>query len=96
MIDEGVVLHVAKLARVDLTDAEVKKFSGQLDRVFGYMEILNEVDTKGVVETSQVTGLTNVMEKDEIVAGQAGREELLACTELPVDSNQIRVSRAVK
>ncbi|MBI2634812.1 Asp-tRNA(Asn)/Glu-tRNA(Gln) amidotransferase subunit GatC [Candidatus Peregrinibacteria bacterium] len=96
MIDESTVRHVSKLARIDLTDGEVRKFSGQLEKVFGYMEILNEVDVLGAAETSQVTGLKNVTEKDEIVRGQAGRGELLKCTELPVDSNQIRVSRAVK
>lgn len=96
MIDEKQVRHVAKLARIDLTDSEVKKFSKQLAKVFGYMEILNELDTKNVKETSQVTGLNNVMEKDEVKHGQSSREELLAATELPIDSKQIRVLPAIK
>ena len=95
MLDEKQVRHVAKLARIDLTDEEVKKFAGQLSKVFGYMEILNEVDTKDVIETSQVTGLKNVMEKDEIRSAQSSREELLNCSELPIDSKQIRVKRVV-
>lgn len=95
MIDEKQVRHVAKLARIDLTDIEVKKFSEQLAKVFGYMEILNELDTKNVKETSQVTGLSNVMEKDEVKKGQSSREELLGATELPIDSKQIRVLPAI-
>ena len=59
------------------------------------MDILSEVDTKNVPETSQVTGLSNVMEKDEILTTQSTREELLDCTELPVESKQIKVSRAI-
>ncbi len=96
MLSEDQVKHVAKLARIKLTDAEVKKFGKQLSAVLSYMDILNEVDTEKVAETSQVTGLKNVMEKDEILHGPCGREELLKCSELPVDSNQVRVLRAVK
>lgn len=95
MLDEDKVRHVAKLARISLTDKEVKKFSGQLSKVFDYMDILNEVDTKNVVETSQVTGLKNVMAKDEISRSKCVREELLGCTELPVDSDQVRVLPAI-
>ncbi|MFA6917234.1 MAG: Asp-tRNA(Asn)/Glu-tRNA(Gln) amidotransferase subunit GatC [Candidatus Gracilibacteria bacterium] len=96
MLDEKQVRHVAKLARIALTDAEVKKFTKQLSDVLGYMDILNEVDTKKVAETSQVTGLRDVFGIDEVVKGQASREELLGCTELPVDSKQVRVMAAIK
>lgn len=96
MLDEKQVRHVAKLARVALTDAEVKKFTKQLSDVLGYMDILNEVDTKNVIETSQVTGLRDIFDNDEIKKGQASREELLKCTELPVDSKQVRVMHAIK
>jgi len=96
MIDEKQVRHIAKLARIDLTDAEVKKFTKQLSGVFGYMEVLNELDTKNVKETSQVTGLSNIMEKDKVEKGLLTREELLQATELPIESNQIRVLPAIK
>lgn len=96
MLDEDKVRHVAKLARIALTDAEVKKFTPQLSGVLEYMEILNEVDTKNVAETSQVTGLKDVFANDEVVKGQASREELLECSELPVDSKQVRVMAAIK
>jgi aspartyl-tRNA(Asn)/glutamyl-tRNA(Gln) amidotransferase subunit C len=96
MLTEDQVRHIAKLARIRLTDEEVKKFSKQLSGVLDYMDVLNEVDTKNVPETSQVTGLKNVMEEDVILPVQSGREELLKCSELPVDGNQIRVKRIVK
>ncbi|MFA7685272.1 MAG: Asp-tRNA(Asn)/Glu-tRNA(Gln) amidotransferase subunit GatC [Candidatus Gracilibacteria bacterium] len=96
MLDEDKIRHVAKLARIALTDAEVKKFTPQLSGVLEYMEILNEVDTKNVPETSQVTGLRDVFGDDEVVKGQASREELLECSELPVDSKQVRVMAAIK
>lgn len=95
MLSDEQVRHIAKLARIDLTNAEVKKFGKQLFKVFTYMDILNEVDTKNVEPTSQVTGLENIMEKDEILSAQSSEKDLLDCTELPVDSNQIRVDRAI-
>ena len=96
MLSEKEMRHVAKLARIELTDAEVGKFSGQLSGVLDYMDILKEVDTEGVEETNQVTGLKTVLGKDRVVSGRCKREELLKCSELPVDSDQIRVLPAIK
>jgi aspartyl-tRNA(Asn)/glutamyl-tRNA(Gln) amidotransferase subunit C len=96
MLNEDQVRHVAKLARIALKDEEVKKFSTQLSGVFEYMDILNEVDVSDVAETSQLTGLINVTGKDKVSDKKVSREEILACTELPIDSNQIRVLPAIK
>lgn len=59
------VQHVAKLANLNLTDTEIKKFRKQLSEVLNYIYLLQEVDTEGVEETSQVTGLTNVLRDDK-------------------------------
>ena len=61
------VLKVAKLARIELTDAEVEKFQKQLSGVLGYIEQLQEVDTEDVVPTAQVTGLENVARPDVVM-----------------------------
>ncbi len=100
-ITEEQVRHIAKLARLSVSDEEVKKFSGQLSNVFEYMEILQEVDTSKVAETSQVTGLQNVSEKDKAISWQASSEEvkpaeLLQATELPVEGDQILVQSVLK
>lgn len=94
MLTEEQVRHIAKLARLKLADEEVKKFSKQLTDILQYVEQLNEVDTKGVETTSQVTGLQNVTRKDTVKKWCA-REELLQCTELPVEKNQIRVKPVI-
>lgn len=96
MLSEEEVRHVAKLARMHLTDDEVARFSKQLSGVLDYVEILGELDTENVECTSQVTGLKNVLSKDEIGETVCEREELLNCSELPLDSNQIRVLPAIK
>lgn len=85
------VRHIAKLARLGLTDDEVKKFSTQLTNILQYVEVLNEVDTTGVEMTNQVTGLKNVMREDVVGQDWVSREALLASSELPVEQDQIRV-----
>ena len=58
------VKKVAKLANLKLEARDEKKFEKQLNEIVSYVEKLNEVDTKGVEITSQVTGLENVTRED--------------------------------
>jgi aspartyl-tRNA(Asn)/glutamyl-tRNA(Gln) amidotransferase subunit C len=60
------VLKLARLSRLRLSDEEIEKFRGELSEILEYVEILNKVDTTGLEPTSQVTGLKNVMRKDEV------------------------------
>lgn len=72
------VEHIARLSRLDLTQAEKEKFSKQLSSVIGYVEELNEVNTSGVEIISQVTGLTNVVAKDKIQPGEMSYDQISA------------------
>lgn len=65
-IDQEKIRHIAKLSRLSLTDEEVVLFSKQLTDIFSYVETLQEVNTDGIKETSQVTGLKNVFSDDEV------------------------------
>lgn len=94
MISSDKVKHVASLARIELSDLEVDKFTVQLGEILDYVEILSEVDTEKVEGTSQVTGLENVSRKDE-VKPFCRKEEMLACTELPVVRDQIKVKPVI-
>lgn len=58
------IKHVAKLANLPLTEKEIPELQKQLSEILGYIDQLQEVDTKGIEETSQVTGLTNVSRND--------------------------------
>lgn len=58
------VEHIAYLARLGLTEKEKGKFQKQLSSILDYVKQLQEVDTKNVEPTAQVTGLENVMRKD--------------------------------
>ena len=60
------VEHVARLARLALSDEELERMRHQLDRILGYIEKLNELDTEGVEPTSHAIRMVNVMRDDEV------------------------------
>lgn len=84
------VKKIATLARLELTEAEIEKFSGQLSGILDYMESLNEVDTEGVDPISQVTGLENVTFEDTVEACEFNRE-LIKETPQDTQNNMIKV-----
>ena len=94
MLTADQVRHIAKLARLGLTEEEIGKFAGQLDNILTYVAKLNEVDTSDVAATSQVTGLQNVLREDK-EKRFSNQEELLGCTELPVVQDQIKVQSVI-
>ena len=70
---------IADLARLELTAEEKTMYAEQLSTVFSYMDMLNSVDTTGVPETCQVTGLQDVVRDDVVVeADLAVRKKLIA------------------
>ncbi len=58
------VLHVAKLARVGLSEADVTKFQQQLSQILEHFEVLQRFDTADVVPTTHTLPLQNVMAED--------------------------------
>jgi len=60
------VEHVAKLARLRLSEKEKEKFAKQLDQILKYVNKLNELDTKKVKPTSHVFSLKNVFREDKV------------------------------
>ncbi|MEJ2696358.1 MAG: Asp-tRNA(Asn)/Glu-tRNA(Gln) amidotransferase subunit GatC [Candidatus Sulfobium sp.] len=56
--------HLSRLARLSLSDDEMKLFGDQLNGILLYMEKLNELDTTGVEPTSHVILLRNVDRED--------------------------------
>jgi aspartyl-tRNA(Asn)/glutamyl-tRNA(Gln) amidotransferase subunit C len=71
------VEHVAKLARLELSEQEKEKLTDQLSNILTYVETLNGLDTKGVEPTAHVLDLKNVM-RDDVAAPSLPRERALA------------------
>ena len=89
------VRHIAKLARLTLSDAEVEKMSKELTSILGYVDQLAEVDTTGVEPTAQATALTGVTREHSLrEAPLASPDALLETTPLPIADHQIQTPSA--
>jgi aspartyl-tRNA(Asn)/glutamyl-tRNA(Gln) amidotransferase subunit C len=65
MIDRDQVLHVARLARLRLTEEELERMPGELTKILEHVEKMGELDLDGVEPTSHVVALQNVLREDE-------------------------------
>ena len=65
VIDRDQVLHVAKLARLELSDDEVDQMASELSGILEHVDRISELDLDGVEPTSHVVALENVLRADE-------------------------------
>ena len=65
MIDREQVLHVARLARLQLDDDEIERVSGELSAILGHVERMDELDLDGVPPTTHVVDVANALREDE-------------------------------
>lgn len=85
VISRSDVEHVAALARLGLTDAEIDRMQAQLNRILDAVSQLQSVDTSAVSPTAQVIALENVWREDEVTsAGRLSRAAALANAPLRV------------
>lgn len=75
-IDEAQVRHVAKLSRLDLTDDEVGRLSGELSAIVEYIEKLNELDVEGVEPLAHCLPIHNVFREDVVKESLSNEEAL--------------------
>jgi len=76
MIDRNHVIHIAKLARLAVSEQEIEMFTGQLDAILAYSDQLNAVDTNGIEPTSYVAPEHDPM-RDDVEIPSLERDELL-------------------
>ena len=76
-IDESQVRKVARLSRLELTEAEVAEFTGQLSAILDYVEKMNELNTEDVQPLAHCLPVSNVFRAD-CVKESLGTEKTLA------------------
>lgn len=76
-IDRATVEHVARLARLTLSDEDRERFAEQLGRILEYCRLLDAQPIEGVPPTSHVIPITNVL-RDDAVTPSLDRDEVLA------------------
>jgi aspartyl-tRNA(Asn)/glutamyl-tRNA(Gln) amidotransferase subunit C len=69
MITKETIQHLAKLARIELTPEREDQLTKDVSKILDYVEELKAVNTDGLPEISQVTGLKNALRED-VVANQ--------------------------
>jgi aspartyl-tRNA(Asn)/glutamyl-tRNA(Gln) amidotransferase subunit C len=82
MIEKDQVLHVAKLARLKLSDDEVERMAKELSGILEHVEKISELDLEGVEPTSHVIQLENVLRPDRSRPSWS-RDEVLECAPDP-------------
>lgn len=88
------ILHLAKLARLELSEDEISQFQDEISGILTYVEQLQSVDVSQLKPTSQVTGLSNVTRSDEIRKLPYNQSELMKNTPESEDG-YIKVKRVL-
>lgn len=73
-IDRNVILRVAELSRLELSEEEMREFEAQLGDILKYVEKINELDTEKVDPTDHIVELMNVFRKDVVIDSLAVSE----------------------
>ncbi|WP_324750370.1 Asp-tRNA(Asn)/Glu-tRNA(Gln) amidotransferase subunit GatC [Sphingomonas sp. LY54] len=76
-VDTATVRHIAKLARLAVTDAEVEALVPELNNILGWVEQLREVDVDGVEPMTAVIA-NQLRLRDDVVSDGGKRDEVLA------------------
>jgi aspartyl-tRNA(Asn)/glutamyl-tRNA(Gln) amidotransferase subunit C len=71
------VLHIARLARIALTEEEIDRLGEQLSNILANFEVLQKVDTTGVPPTAQSIDLQSVL-RDDVIEPSLPVEDVLA------------------
>lgn len=74
--DREQLLHLARLAKLELTEEELQKAPQEFEQILNFITTLQEVDTTGVEPTSQITGLEN-RTREDVVTTTIPKQELL-------------------
>ena len=70
------IKHVADLARLEMSPAEVESMARQLDGILNYVAKLNELDTKDVQPTTHAISIVNAFRDDEVKPSLDRRDSL--------------------
>jgi aspartyl-tRNA(Asn)/glutamyl-tRNA(Gln) amidotransferase subunit C len=84
------VLHIARLARVAVTEDEITRMSEQLSNLLEHFQVLQQVDTEGVPPTSQSVELRSVMREDVIQPSLSAEEVLSNAPHRDGDSFRVK------
>ena len=93
-IDRAAVDHIARLARLDLSDAERQRMQTELAQILGHAERIQALDLDDVEPTSHSIPLSNVMRRDEVRPSLTQEDALRNAPE--TEDGHIKVPRIIE
>lgn len=72
ILDKAAVAKIARLARIEVSDADKEHYAKEISGILKWMEQLNEVDTDGVPMLTSVSDVKLLWRKDEVTDGNQG------------------------
>ena len=87
------VIHIAKLACLNLSEAEIKKYTKDMQEILELANMVNNVNTEGMNETVAANNKSNVLRKDEVV--DFGNRELLLQNASSQDEGMFRIPKVI-
>jgi aspartyl-tRNA(Asn)/glutamyl-tRNA(Gln) amidotransferase subunit C len=90
------VEHVARLARLALSEEEKERYTAQLESILEYIEKLNQLDTKDVPPTTHVLSLSNVWREDKAEPDRFGSTEAILKNAPESEGPYFRVKKIIE
>jgi aspartyl-tRNA(Asn)/glutamyl-tRNA(Gln) amidotransferase subunit C len=93
-IDRAAVDHIARLARLDLSEAERTRMQVELGQILGHAERIQSLDLDGVEPTSHSIPSSNVMRPDEVTPSLSQEEALMNAPD--AEDGRFKVPRIIE
>ena len=92
-ISKEEIIHIAKLASLNLSDEEIEKYTGDMQEILEFANIINNVNTEGMNETVVANEKCNVLRKDEVKNFE--NRELLLSNAPSQDEGTFRIPKVI-
>ena len=92
-ISKEEIIHIAKLASLNLSDAEIERYTKDMQEILEFANTINNVNTEGMNETIAANEKSNVLRKDEVI--EFGNRELLLSNAPSQDEGMFRIPKVL-
>ena len=92
-ISKEEIIHIAKLASLNLSEEEIEKYTGDMQEILEFANMINNVNTEGMNETVVANEKNNVFRKDEVVKFE--NRELLLQKATSQDEGMFRIPKVI-
>ncbi len=92
-ISKEEIIHIAKLASLNLSEEEIEKYTGDMQEILEFANMINNVNTEGMNETVAANEKSNIFRKDEVINFE--NRELLLQNAPSQDEGMFRIPKVI-